>query len=170
MHMSQFDWLTLDDDEEIILSEKPIIKSLVPSVILGIPTIPLLGLGIIIILSAYYRIKNTEYVVSSEGIYKKTGIFSRSVKKIDFDKVQNISFGQGIFGKKFGYGKVNISTAGGSGVEMQFKSIKNPKEIQEKITNLMKQEKTEEDREDKEKDKEILKEILTELKEINKKL
>lgn len=168
--MSQFNWLTLDNDEEIILSDNPVMNSIIPSLIIGIPTIPLLGLGIIIIAGAYYRIKNTEYVVSSDGLYKKTGIFSRSVKKIGFDKVQNISFGQGIFGKKFGYGNVNISTAGGSGVEMQFKSIKNPKEIQEKITNLMKDEKTKEDRENKRKEKEILKDILTELEEINEKM
>ncbi|MFB6204773.1 MAG: PH domain-containing protein [Candidatus Nanohaloarchaea archaeon] len=103
-----FDWLTLDDDEEVLWHGNPRLQRII-------------GLEI------------TDFVVTNQGLYKKTGLFSRNVQKIGFDKVQNTSFSQDILGKYFGYGNVDISTAGGQGVEMRFNAIDSPKDIQEMI-------------------------------------
>lgn len=106
--MTDHDWLTLDDTEEMLWSGNPRIQR-----ILGI--------------------KFTDYIVTTQAVYRKSGIFSRNVQKIGLDKIQNISFSQGLLGKEFGYGNVDISTAGGSGVEMRFLAVDNPKEVQELI-------------------------------------
>lgn len=164
-----FDWLSLDSGEGIIWQGQPRTKSIIPAVIIGLPT-ALLGIGIFIILGAYLSVKNTEYVVTDEGVYVKKGILSRSVQKIGFDKVQNISFSQGILGNHFGYGSIEISTAGGSGVEMRFRSIENPKDVQEKINNLIKDEQETNKSQKGRSEKEILEEILLEVKDFNKKL
>ena len=87
----EFEWLTLDEGEEILWSGEPRLKSIIPAVIFGIPFIAAAGIGVLIILGAYYNVKNTDYVVTDEGLYVKKGILSRSVQKIGFDKVQNIS-------------------------------------------------------------------------------
>ena len=129
---SDLDWLTLDETEEILWEGKPRIQSIIPALIIGIP-MSLVGIGILIIAGAYLSVKNTDFVVTTQGLYVKQGILSRSVQKIGFDKVQNISFSQGALGNYFGYGNVEISTAGGSGVEMRFRSIEDPKKVQELI-------------------------------------
>jgi uncharacterized membrane protein YdbT with pleckstrin-like domain len=166
---NEFEWLTLDEGEEILWSGEPRLKSIIPAVIFGIPFIAAAGIGVLIILGAYYNVKNTDYVVTDEGLYVKKGILSRSVQKIGFDKVQNISFSQGIFGKQFGYGSIEISTAGGSGVEMRFKSIDSPREVQDRITSLVK-ESTEEKTTEGRTEKELLEGILHELEELNEKV
>ena len=143
--MTSFDWLSLDDNEEVLWSGTPKIQKI-------------LGLKI------------TDYVVTSEGLYRKNGIFSRSVQKIGFEKVQNISFSQGILGTQFGYGNIEISTAGGSGIEMRFVSIEKPREVQELINKRIKEEKGEKSSESGKSQTEILKNILDEVKEINSKL
>jgi uncharacterized membrane protein YdbT with pleckstrin-like domain len=163
-----FEWLSLDDGEDVVWSGQPRLKSIIPAVLFGIPLIPV-GIGILIILGAYYSVKNTDFVVTNEGLYVKKGVLSRSVQKIGFDKVQNISFSQGIFGKRFGYGSIEISTAGGSGVEMRFRSVDSPREVQDRITSLVK-ETSEEQTTQGRTEKEVLEEILAELKEINGKL
>ena len=111
--------------------------SIAPAIIIGIP-LSVIGIGILIIVGAYLNIKNTDFVVTNEGLYKKTGVLSRSVQKIGFEKVQNISFSQGIIANYFGYGNVEISTAGGSGVEMRFNGIDDPKSVQERVATEMK--------------------------------
>ena len=163
-----FEWLSLDDGEDVVWSGQPRLKSIIPAVLFGIPLIPV-GIGILIILGAYYSVKNTDFVVTKEGLYVKKGVLSRSVQKIGFDKVQNISFSQGIFGKRFGYGSIEISTAGGSGVEMRFRSVDSPREVQDRITSLVK-ETSEEQTTQGRTEKEVLEEILAELEEINGKL
>ncbi len=143
--MKDYNWLSLDEDEEILWDGRPRIQKII-------------GIGI------------TDYVVTTEGLYRKSGIFSRSVQKIGFEKIQNTSFSQGVLGKSFGYGNIEISTAGGSGVEMRFMSIDSPRDVQELINKRIKQGKREGSEEKGESQKEVLKEILGELKEINRKM
>lgn len=123
------DWANLDQGEEILWKGQPRLKSILPAVVIGIP-LSVVGVGLLIIAGAYLHITNTSFLVTNQGLYKKTGVLSRSVQKIGFDKVQNISFSQGIFGSQFDYGNIEISTAGGQGVEMRFNSIDNPREVE----------------------------------------
>ena len=166
--MADFDWLSLDSGEEVVWSGQPRIKSIIPAVIVGLP-LTIIGVGFFIIIASYLNVKNTDYVVTDEGLYVKKGILSRSVQKIGFDKVQNISFSQGILGTQFGYGNIEVSTAGGSGVEMRFRSIKEPKKVQETINSLTKG-KSQSRSSEGVTEKELLKEILSELQELNGKL
>lgn len=169
MTENNFDWLTLSSNENIVWQGQPRIKSIIPAVVIGIPT-AVFGVGLLIIAGAYLSVKNTEYIVSNKGLYVKKGILSRSVQKIGFDKVQNISFSQGILGNHFGYGNIEISTAGGSGVEMRFRSIRDPKQVQEKINDLMKETQSSTESVEGRSQKEVLEDILSEVKELNEKI
>jgi uncharacterized membrane protein YdbT with pleckstrin-like domain len=160
-----FDWVSLDPEEEILWSGEPRIQSIIPAIIVGIPMTAVL-IGPLVIIAAYLNIKNTDFVVTNQGLYKKTGVLSRNVQKIGFDKVQNISFSQGALGNYFGYGNVEVSTAGGSGVEMRFNSIEDPKTVQELINKQIKQDEGK-GRVGKAKD-EVMKKMLNEMKKTRK--
>lgn len=129
------DWVNLDDGEEVLWQGQPRVKSILPAVVVGIPLIAAFGFGLLVIAGAYFSVKNTYFVVTDQGLYRKSGVLSRNVQKIGFDKVQNISFSQGVFGSYFDYGNVEISTAGGQGVEMRFNSIEQPREVEQIINN-----------------------------------
>lgn len=126
-------WLSLEDDEEIRWASTPHKYSVVPALIVGIP-LSLVLIGIPIVAASYLQYKNTNYAVTNKGLYSKRGILSRDVKQIGFEKVQNISYSQSAIGSSFGYGSVEVSTAGGSGVELQFRSIPDPASVQELIS------------------------------------
>jgi len=130
------DWLSLDKDEEVLWNGEPLLKS-----IYSVLPLSLTIIGIPVVIGAYLNIKNTDFVVTTQGLYVKRGVLSRSVQKIGFDKVQNISFSQGFFGTQFGYGNIEVSTAGGSGVEMRFRSIEEPQQVQELINKHIKKDK-----------------------------
>jgi uncharacterized membrane protein YdbT with pleckstrin-like domain len=154
------DWLTLDDDEELLWSSRPHRSSLVPALVVGIP-LSFVLIGIPILLSAYLTYQNTHYVVTDAGLYKKTGILSRDVQKIGFDKVQNTSYSQTAIGGYFGYGNVDVSTAGGSGVEMRFRSVPDPADVQQLINKRVKSKEPATDEKS-----EVLDDVLTELRAI----
>ncbi|MBZ6493643.1 PH domain-containing protein [Natrinema longum] len=157
------EWLSLDDNEEILWAGGPDRRTLVPAFVIGIP-LTLVLIGLLIIVGEYLRVTNTHYVVTTRALYKKTGVFSRDVKRIEHGKVQDISYSQSALGTHFGYGSVEISTAGGSGVEMSFDSVPDPRAIQQRIGERIKRERGE-SADDRTKD-EILEEILTELRAI----
>ena len=126
------EWLTLEDGESIQWASTPHKYSLVPAFAVGIP-LSLVLVGIPLLVGAYLQYTNTNYVVTNRGLYSKRGILSRDVQQIGFDKVQNISYSQSALGSSFGYGSVDVSTAGGSGVELEFRSIPDPASVQELI-------------------------------------
>ncbi|MFC7324412.1 PH domain-containing protein [Halorubrum rutilum] len=126
------DWLTLEDGESILWASTPHRYSVVPAFIVGIP-LSLVLIGLPVLAAAYLQYRNTNYVVTNRGLYSKRGILSRDVQQIGFDKVQNTSYSQSALGSSFGYGSVDVSTAGGSGVELQFRSIPDPASVQELI-------------------------------------
>ncbi|WP_416839452.1 PH domain-containing protein [Haloferax sp. DFSO52] len=136
--LSEFDWLTLDSDEEVLWGDTPHPYSLVPIFIVGIP-LSFFLVGIPILVGGYLSFKNTNYVVTSDALYKKTGVLSRNVQRIEFDKVQDTSYSQTFLGAQFGYGSVNISTAGGSGIEMSFDSVSDPQTLQSLVNERIKQ-------------------------------
>ncbi|WP_262175942.1 PH domain-containing protein [Haloarcula laminariae] len=160
-----YDWLTLDADEEILWSGKPAPETMYGAYLTGIPLILLVGLGLVIIGGAYLNRQNTDYVVTNKSVYKKTGILSRSVSEVEYEKVQNTSFSVGVVGRYFDYGNVDISTAGGSGVEMTLRGVKSPQEVQKRLSRRVKeiQGSTATDGETK---SDVLDEILTELRAI----
>lgn len=160
---SDLEWLSLDDDEEVIWAGGPDRRTLIPAFAIGIP-LAIVLIGVIIIASEYLRVTNTHYVVTDRALYKKTGVLSRDVKRIEHEKVQDISYSQSALGTHFSYGSVEVSTAGGSGVEMAFKSVPDPKAVQQRISERIKRERGE-SADDRTKD-DVLEEILTELRAI----
>jgi hypothetical protein len=60
------DWLTLDDNEEVLWSGEPRMASIAPAIIIGIP-LSVIGIGILIIVGAYLNIKNTDFVVTNDS-------------------------------------------------------------------------------------------------------
>ncbi|MEF8780413.1 MAG: PH domain-containing protein [Haloferacaceae archaeon] len=151
----------MEADEEVLWSSRPHKSSLVPAFVVGIPLSVVL-VGIPIVAAAYLTYRNTNYVVTNSGLYKKTGILSRDVQKIGFNKVQNISYSQSALGGYFGYGNVEVSTAGSSGVEMQFRSVPAPADVQELIDSRI----DHGDGRGRETKEDVLAEILVELRAI----
>lgn len=158
-----YGWLTLDEGETVEWTGQPHEYSLVPAVVIGVPLAFVL-IGFVIIGWAYLVRENTVYVITDEALYVKRGVVSRDVQRIGYEKVQNTSYSQDFFGKQFGYGHVEISTAGGSGVEMRFRSVPEPKAVQERVNRHIRGSST--DRTEREGAAAVLDEILAELRAI----
>ena len=110
--MGSFVQGTLGKDEKIIVEGRVSGWALVPSIIIGIITIPLFGLGIIIILSAVFTYISTELAVTNKRVVVKTGFIKRSTIELNLSKVESIQVHQGLFGRILNYGSLVVSGAG----------------------------------------------------------
>ncbi|WP_246999568.1 PH domain-containing protein [Halosolutus gelatinilyticus] len=160
---ADLEWLSLDADEEVVWASGPDRRTLIPALLVGIP-LSIVLIGIFVIVGEYFRVTNTHYVVTDQALYKKTGVFSRDVKRIEHGKIQDISYSQSALGNHFGYGDVDVSTAGGSGVELSFDSVPDPRAVQQRISELIDRPRREGD--DERSTDDALAEILTELRAI----
>ena len=132
------EWLTLEADEEIEWIGEPVPVSLVGTAVWGV-ILSIVLIGLLILLSlpfSWLSIKNTDYVVTDKSLYVKKGILSTNIESVGLDKIQNTEFRQSFWGKQFGFGSIDISTAGSSGAEITFQNVENARDVRERITRL----------------------------------
>ena len=74
----------------------------------------------------YLRTVTTAFVLTDRAVIVKTGILGRSVRRVEYTRVQNVGYGQGITGSLFGYGTVEVEVAGGR--DLRLYDVRGPTE------------------------------------------
>ncbi|MGQ3328164.1 PH domain-containing protein [Halorubrum sp. FL23] len=157
------DWLSLDEGEDVVWSGQPRLRRIVSNVVtfvvwslaafaaafvltavlnvdLPVPDRAVWAVAALWALlqavspvRAYLRTKNTDYLLTDENVYKKTGVWSENVTRIGVGDVQNTQLKKSFFGNVFDYGTILLSTAGGSGVEMSIEDLDDPDELRTEL-------------------------------------
>lgn len=117
---------------------------LVASVVLGIVSLTLDGdlgtfLGwaslLLIVGSAIWLVRQyvvwstTNFVVTSDRVIYRSGVFAKSGIEIPLERVNNVLFSQSIFERMLGLGDLMIESGGETG-QQRFSDIKNPDQVQ----------------------------------------
>ena len=158
------DWLSLDDNEEIKWASTPHKYSIVPGIAISLPLV-FVGVGLVMLPAVYLGYTNQSYVITTKRVYSKKGILSEKVQEVELEKIQNTSYSEDVVGSALGYGKVEISTAGGSGVELTFASIPDTGSVRRLVSQLADEAKDTSDS-DGESKSDVLDDILTELQQL----
>ena len=82
----------------------------------------------------YLRVVTTNFVLTDGEIAVKTGILGRSVRRVEYSRVQNVGYSQGLTGSVFGYGTVDVEIAGGR--DLQLYDVYDPTEPYEIVREL----------------------------------
>lgn len=128
--------LPLAADEPVIWSGRPRLSAAAPSVLVGsivaavgvgwwaLPAEPTrlslpvavaaVLLGVAIPAASVLSILNTRYALTDRAAYVKRGVLGRSVARARLAKVENTAYAQSVTGSLFGYGTVELQTAGAS--------------------------------------------------------
>ena len=133
------EWLSLEDDEEIQWIGEPVPVSIVGTAVWGVVlTVVLIGFLILLMLPfSWLSLKNTDYVVTNKSLYVKKGILGTNIESVGLDKIQNTEYSQSFWGKQFGFGSIDISTAGSSGAEISFQNVEDARGVRETISGMV---------------------------------
>lgn len=93
--------------------------------------------GILLWLLTYLRFSSIEYLVTTDEVYVKRGLVSRSVTNLRIDRIQDCGFEQSALQRLLGYGDVYVSTAGSGGAELVFEDVSDPANVNSTITNQL---------------------------------
>jgi uncharacterized membrane protein YdbT with pleckstrin-like domain len=149
-------WVTLTSDERIIWKGHPsiwlvswmitisvgiiglgVIAFLLFENILRLLAIIPIAIGIVFIVRAYLSHWSVYYILTTEEVYKKTGLLSRSVINIRLDRIQNTSFTQSFIERLMKYGTIEIDTAGTGGTELVLYAVPKPEEVNGQLTEQL---------------------------------
>jgi uncharacterized membrane protein YdbT with pleckstrin-like domain len=143
-----YDWLRLTDDESVQWAGQPRRKSIVPVALVVALVVTAVGLyelafllvalpiGALVIAWRYLRIVNTVYVLTDASVYRRSGVLGESVERASVAKIQNVDLSKGVVGNQFGFGTVEVSTAGGRGVRIG--NVVDPEALKELVDEYAK--------------------------------
>ena len=94
-------------------------------------------LGVVLGVVTYLQFRAIEYLITTSELYRKRGLFSRSVRNLRLERVQDSGFQQSAVQRLLGYGTVHVSTAGGGGVELRLRNIPDPEAVNGRITRQL---------------------------------
>ena len=116
-----------------VLPTGPEIPETVPATPLALAGV---GLGLGIILLTYLQWRSTQFLLTTEEVYRKEGIISRDVVNTNLRNVYNTQFTQPPLGFLLSIGTVNIQTAGTGGTDLTYSNVRNPDKVVEMIVRL----------------------------------
>lgn len=127
------------NEEVEIFNIKPSLKDQWVMLLLGVVTIPLFGMGLLLILMIWLTVRSTSYRMTSERIFLKSGFISKKVQETELYRIKDVSFSQGIFQRIFGIGHVSIVSSDASTPVWTLKSIHGPEQVKETIRAAFRQ-------------------------------
>lgn len=123
-------------------------ESQIPKIIFGIMLLPAFGFGIFVLAGVYITINYTTYGITDRALYKKKGLLSEKTKRVPLSKIQNTEYSRSFIEKQFNIGSVQVSSAGSSGKELNFRAVSNPEDIRDLINRLSRNQKNKSDEKD----------------------
>ncbi len=97
----------------------------------------LVAVGAIGVTRDLLRWRSNHYVVTTEEVYRKQGLFSRTVTNLRIDSIENTAFSQSAVGRLFSYGDVRVTTAGTDQADVVFENVSHPDEVVARITERL---------------------------------
>ena len=97
----------------------------------------LLPIGVFVAARAYLARWSTRYVFTTKAVYEKTGLVSRTVTQVRFDRIQNTAFDQSFVERALSYGDLAVYTAGTGGVNLSLRDVPEPQRVNELVTKRL---------------------------------
>ena len=152
------EWVTLTEGEAVRWEGHPSLRLVLPTILFGLAIavagivltavvlteppvrwLPLVGvpIGLGIVAWAYVTQRSTHYIITSEEVYRKTGIVNRNVAQVRLDRVQNTTCDQSVLDRVLSYGTITIYTAGSDTMDITFDGVPHPQQVNQSLTEAL---------------------------------
>ena len=117
----------MTESEGTLLEINPVMfRSNPVGFILSVILIAAAGAGLVILAIWWLKTKAAMLTVTNKRIIQRTGLISKKTTEVLHRDVRNIQIDQSVFQRLFGVGSIGISSAGQSGIEIQFTGVRDP--------------------------------------------
>jgi uncharacterized membrane protein YdbT with pleckstrin-like domain len=118
------------DGEETLLEINPAMFRNNPlGFILSVLLVAAAGVGLVILGIWWLDKKAATLTVTNKRTIQRRGLFSKKTSEVLHRDVRNIEIDQSVFQRLFGVGNIGIASAGRSGMEIEFRGVRDPEGV-----------------------------------------
>lgn len=123
-----------DEVESTLLQLNPSMWRMSPvSVVISSLLVPVFGVGLLNLIPWWLRCRGTTLIVTNRRTTLRTGILSKSTTEVWHRDIRNVQVTQSLFQRMMNVGKIGISSAANSGMEIEIDGIANPEGVRKVI-------------------------------------
>jgi uncharacterized membrane protein YdbT with pleckstrin-like domain len=100
-----------------------LVAGAVPAVVVGVVLVA------VVVVVGFVRRMATRYMVTSQRLWIRRGVFAKRVQQTRIDRVQNVNTNQSLVDRILRVGTVDFDTAGTDDSEFRFVGIASPEEV-----------------------------------------
>lgn len=93
----------------------------------------LVTIFLVVILLNALRLRRTEYVVTRQSIYTRSGIIGHTVFQTTYEKITDIALKQEILGRLLNYASLHVNTAGSNMAPVRMEGLRDAYQVKEMI-------------------------------------
>jgi hypothetical protein len=117
---------TFIEEEKVLWKENPSHWTKVGYYIVSVILIPLFGIGLIMLLVVFLKLKYTIYTLTDQRIIIQTGIFSRSIESIELYRIKDIKLNASFTQRIVGIGNIMMVSSDKSTPSISLCGFSNP--------------------------------------------
>ena len=120
-------------EEQTIFELKPAGRAYLGLIAWGIVLLPLFGLGLFLLLRAWYLVEATRYRLTTQRLFRQTGLVAKHLEELELFRVKDVTLDQGFFSRILGTGTVVVLSTDDSTPRLEIRGILDPLGAKEKI-------------------------------------
>ena len=112
--------------ETAIFELKPAYRAQLGLLVWGVLLLPVVGLGLILLARAWYRVASTRYRLTTQRLFAQTGLIAKNLEEVELFRVKDVTLRQGVLDRLLGVGTVMVLSTDDTAPELDLAGIRDP--------------------------------------------
>ena len=113
-------------DEATLFELKPAYRAQLGLLVWGVLLLPVVGLGLIFLARAWYRVASTRYRLTTQRLFAQTGLIAKNLEEVELFRVKDVTLSQGVLDRLLGVGTVTVLSTDDTAPELELAGIRDP--------------------------------------------
>lgn len=122
-------------EESPIFELKPAYRAHLGLVICGMLLLPVVGIGLILLLRAWYLVASTRYRLTTQRLFAQTGLIAKHLEEVELFRVKDVTLSQGVLDRMLGTGTVVVLSTDDTAPRLELAGIRDPLAAKESVRN-----------------------------------
>ncbi len=120
-------------EEQTVFERRPAYRAYLGLMIWGVVLLPALGLGLILLLRAWYLVASTRYRLTTQRLFVQTGLIAKHLEEVELFRVKDVTLSQGVLQRLLGVGNVVVLSTDDTAPRLELAGLRGPMDVKEQI-------------------------------------
>ena len=123
----------MPEEEQSIFELKPAARAYPGLLIWGVLLLPVVGIGLLLLLRAWYLVASTRYRLTTQRLFVQRGLVAKHLEEVELFRVKDVTLDQGFVQRLLGVGTVVVLSTDDTTPRLELAGILKPVEAKETL-------------------------------------